>query len=176
MKPGAVRQTDGSSLSQCKSRLWRKRIVALLFPLLVLVALELLFRVFGLYEEPGAEKCHVEFESGTVFFPEWARDISYPKPSDVNRIFVLGGSSAMGFGVDRPFSDLLREKLNHQKLESRWEVINGAVGAFGSHRVLAILERACEFEPDWIVIYTGHNEFLERGLLLSERVSHQSYF
>lgn len=122
-----------SSLSQCKSRLWRKRIVALLFPILVLVALEILFRMFGLYEEPGAEKCHVEFESGTVFFPEWDRDISYPKPSDVNRIFVLGGSSAMGFGVDRPFFDLLREKLNHQKLESRWEVINGAVGAFGSH-------------------------------------------
>ena len=150
-----------SSLSQCTSRSWRKRIVALLFPILVLIALEILFRMFGLYEEPGADKFHVKSELGTVLFPEWDRDISYPKPSDMSRLFVLGGSSARGFGVDRPFSDLLREKLDHQNLESRWEVINGAVGAYGSHRVLAILERACEFEPDWIVIYMGHNEFLE---------------
>ncbi|MFT5128422.1 MAG: lysophospholipase L1-like esterase [Rhodothermales bacterium] len=138
-----------------RRRLWFMRISVVCAPAVALILLEGLLRVAGAFAPTPADM-RVEFEAGTVFFPEWDAEIAMPKPEGTGRIFVLGGSSAMGFGVEAPFSELIQRDL-----PGEWEVINGGVVAYGSHRVLEVLRRAREFKPDAIVLYFGHNEFLE---------------
>jgi len=135
------------------------RLLAVSLPLVLLVLLELVFRVAGLFPDNSSRLNPVGFEAGTRFFPQWDQEFAAAKPPGTRRIFTLGGSCTYGFRVDRPFGELLAESLGERG--GRVEVINGGYPAYGSHRVLAIARRAAEFSPDWFVVYMGHNEFLE---------------
>lgn len=136
---------------------WRMRLLAVSLPLVLLLALELVFRVVGLFPDNSRQLNPVGFELGTSFFPEWDQKLGTPKREGTRRIFTLGGSCTYGFGVEKPFGDLLADSASRPPLE----VINGGYPAYGSHRVLAIARRAARFSPDWLVVYMGHNEFLE---------------
>ena len=75
------------------------------------------------------------------------------------RIFVLGGSAAMGFpepafGVGRVLEALLREEYEGLNVE----VINTAMTAVNSHVVLPIARECARYEPDAMVVYLGNNE------------------
>ncbi len=147
-----------------------------LFPFAAFLFLEGIFYLSGWYgsEENRFENRHIEFEEGTPYFAEWGYQLKMPKPSSIYRIFTVGGSSTMGFGVDRPFSELLQASLIQQQpdwLKNRnLEIINGGREAFGSHRVLEVVKWASLFEPDLIVVYLGHNEFLEEIFFDPSRV------
>ena len=136
---------------------WRMRLLAVSLPLVLLVVLELVLRVAGVFPDNSSQLNPVGFESGTSFFPEWDQKLGTPKGEGTRRIFTLGGSCTYGFGVEKPFGDLLADPASRSPLE----VINGGYPAYGSHRVLAIARRAARFSPDWLVVYMGHNEFLE---------------
>ena len=43
-----------------------------------------------------------------------------------------------------------------------WEVINAGLLSYGSYRVAMVMEELITYEPDLFIVYTGHNEFLER--------------
>jgi lysophospholipase L1-like esterase len=142
------------------------RLLALGFPFALLLLVEGTFRVVGIGAPEGAvadpwANPLVAFEEGTSFFPEWDQNIAMPKPDGVKRVFVVGGSSAAGFGVDVPFSKTLESELRTKLGTDKIEVINGGVGAAGSHRVYEVIRRAGAFDPDLFVVYFGHNEFLE---------------
>ena len=137
----------------------RMKLLAVSLPFLLLLVLELVFRVAGLFPDTSTRLNPVGFAAGTRFFSQWDEEIEQPKPEDTLRIFTLGGSCTYGFRVQRSFSDLMVESLGEDG--RRVEVINGGYPAFGSHRVLAIARRAAEFSPDWFLVYMGHNEFLE---------------
>ena len=123
--------------------------------------LELLLRLGGVQEEVRVPTLEVVFEAGAPLFPEWDAQIPPPKAGETFRIFVLGGSSSQGFGVERPFSALLQHELAANHPERRFEVVNGGLPAAGSHRVLEALKRALDFDADLVIVYLGHNEFLE---------------
>ncbi|MEM7479359.1 MAG: tetratricopeptide repeat protein, partial [Planctomycetota bacterium] len=55
------------------------------------------------------------------------------------------------------------------------EVINCGGLSYASYRVLAILREVKQYDPDLILIYTGHNEFLERRTLENARSEDQSF-
>ncbi|QDV27848.1 Tetratricopeptide repeat protein [Aureliella helgolandensis] len=96
----------------------------------------------------------------------WFNDQSFPrvKRPGTKRIFCLGGSTTFG----RPYSDTtsfcgwLREVLNRIDPHTRWEVINAGGVSYASYRVAAIMEELSQYDPDWFIVYSVHNEFLER--------------
>ncbi len=148
-----------------RRRTWTMRLLALSLPLGVLVACELVFRLAGLFPDTGRQLTPVGFAAGTSFFPEWDDEIAVPRPRDTLRIFTMGGSTTHGFGVEEPFAVLLQQRFAADRSDragtSSVEVINAGYPSYGSHRVLAIVRRAARFSPNWLVVYMGHNEFLE---------------
>lgn len=93
------------------------------------------------------------------------RPESFPaaKSADEFRIFCLGGSTVQGrpFKIETSFTTWLEISLNAAEPARRWEVINCGGVSYASYRLLPILEEVLQYEPDLIIVYTGHNEFLE---------------
>jgi tetratricopeptide (TPR) repeat protein len=87
------------------------------------------------------------------------------KPEGAFRVFVLGGSSAYGFpwGAQAAFARHLRDALRASWPERTIEVINAAGMSYASHRVRIVAHEVLGYQPDLLVIYSGHNEFVERG-------------
>lgn len=86
------------------------------------------------------------------------------KPHNTKRIFCLGGSTTFG----RPFDDRtsyvnwMRRSLPELDGSVSWEVINAGGISYASYRLLNLMEELILYEPDFFIIYTGHNEFLEK--------------
>lgn len=97
---------------------------------------------------------------------DWFNYQQFPvhKDSDVTRVFCLGGSTTFGRPYDdrTSFCGWLREFLPAVDPGKHWEVINAGGISYASYRVLNLMETLGRYEPDLFVIYTGHNEFLEK--------------
>jgi len=80
------------------------------------------------------------------------------------RIFCLGGSTTYGrpYADDTSFCGWLRVLLAEAHPERRFEVINAGGVSYASYRVAVLMEELLDHAPDVFVIYSGHNEFLER--------------
>jgi len=76
------------------------------------------------------------------------------------RIFTFGGSSVAPDpeGLTRSFPAMLRERLNRH-FPRRYQLVNLALPCKDSIYVRHCLDLALAAEPDWIVIYAGHNDF-----------------
>ncbi len=83
------------------------------------------------------------------------------KESNTYRIFVLGGSSAEGFPYNfyNSFSGRMKQKLDLETQGVNFEVINLGITAVNSYVIWDLRKRISDFEPDAIVLYTGHNEY-----------------
>jgi lysophospholipase L1-like esterase len=79
------------------------------------------------------------------------------------RIFCLGGSTVQGrpFAIETSFTTWLELSLEAANPNRRWEVVNCGGVSYASYRLVPILEEVLDYEPDLILLYTGHNEFLE---------------
>ncbi len=93
------------------------------------------------------------------------------KGPETVRIFCLGGSAAYGypFGASIAFPHWLEVGCQTLWPEQEFEVINVAGMSYGSHRILILLEEILEYAPDLVVLYSGHNEFIERDFFLETR-------
>jgi tetratricopeptide (TPR) repeat protein len=86
------------------------------------------------------------------------------KPEGVFRIVCVGGSSTYG----RPFFDAtsfpgwLRALLPAAQGTRSWEVINAGALSYASYRDVGLMEELARYQPDLFIVYSGHNEFLER--------------
>ncbi|MDP8254565.1 MAG: GDSL-type esterase/lipase family protein [Candidatus Alcyoniella australis] len=86
------------------------------------------------------------------------------------RVFVFGGSAAWGFGYygGGSFPALLQRLLAQRYPQRDIEVINLAQVGYSSTQILArareVLER---YDPDLLVVYSGHNEGLELRAILA---------
>ncbi len=93
-------------------------------------------------------------------------DQTFPvkKPKGAYRIFCVGGSTTYGrpYGDVTSFCGWLREFLKEAQPERRWEVINAGGISYASYRVAVLMEELIRYDPDLFVVYSGHNEFLER--------------
>ncbi len=79
------------------------------------------------------------------------------------RIFCVGGSTTYG----RPYADRtsyvgwVRRLLAASHPDLDLEVINAGGISYASYRVAALVDELVAYQPDLLIIYTGHNEFLE---------------
>jgi lysophospholipase L1-like esterase len=85
------------------------------------------------------------------------------KGADEFRIFCLGGSTVQGrpYSIETSFTTWLEMNLQAADPSRRWEVVNCGGVSYASYRLVPILEEVLGYQPDLIILYTGHNEFLE---------------
>ncbi len=78
------------------------------------------------------------------------------------RIVVQGGSTAAGFPYGRwaGLAGMLGDRLEAAYPDREIEVISTAMAAVNSYTLLDFVDEIIEIEPDVVLIYAGHNEFL----------------
>jgi len=162
----------------------RKACFAAFTVVLVLVVVEVVLTLAGVAPDVASEDPFVGFESRLPLFESTKdqagqsiyrtalnkrtlfNDQQFPlhKRAGTYRIFCMGGSTTYG----RPYRDStsfvgwLRAFLQTAAPETNWEVINCGGISYASYRVAALMEELVKYEPDMFIIYSGHNEFLER--------------
>ncbi len=150
------------------------RIIAVALPVVGLLLLELLLRLFGYgcstsfflkSRVAGRDVVIDNAQFARRFFPPGLARSPQPlvmaaaKEPGAWRIFVLGESAAMGdpepaFGFPRLLEVLLREAMPGRKVE----VINVAVTAINSHVIRGIARDCADKQGDWWIVYMGNNE------------------
>jgi Flp pilus assembly protein TadD len=85
------------------------------------------------------------------------------KPENGLRIFTLGGSSAYGYpwGADASFTGILGDVLAEALPDRRVEAINAAGISYAMHRLRFVAREVVEYQPDILIVFSGHNEFIE---------------
>lgn len=109
-----------------------------------------------------------------LFFPVTGDETNFPRPQmpytrfpvkkepGTFRFFTVGASSsvAMPYGPNAAFTSFLREMIAAGMAGTKVEGINASMTAVSSYQVgrwvSEILDR---YDPDLVVVYTGHNEF-----------------
>ncbi|MGF1636310.1 MAG: hypothetical protein ACFCUU_04505 [Cyclobacteriaceae bacterium] len=83
------------------------------------------------------------------------------KPKGTFRIFVMGGSSAIGFPYHQngSFHRMLAYRLKHTFPDKNIEIINVAMTAVNSYTLHDFTPELIELQPDAVLIYAGHNEY-----------------
>ncbi|MFO7906989.1 MAG: tetratricopeptide repeat protein [Pirellulaceae bacterium] len=162
---------------------WKKVVFSLIVCTLFFLALEVVLRVCGITPLVQREDPYVGFSSYIPLFVKDtvdgqprlttspaklghfnAQQFSRSKPENTFRIFCVGGSTTYG----RPYNDTtsfcgwLREFLPAADPSRHWEVVNAGGVGYASYRVAKLMEELVHYEPDLFIIYSGHNEFLER--------------
>ena len=145
-----------------------------LFPALLLLAIEGGLRLFGHGRSMDFATSHPingqrmivsnPYFTDQFFGPRLARDcrpfaLSPKKDPDVFRVFVLGGSAAMGipepgFNMGRLLEVMLRDQYPGLKPE----VVNVAITASNSHVALPVARACARLDPDLFIVYMGNNE------------------
>ncbi|MBO9613495.1 MAG: hypothetical protein J7619_12405 [Dyadobacter sp.] len=83
------------------------------------------------------------------------------KPSGTRRIFVLGESTTIGYPYfhNGSFHRWLQYRLAHTFPDQHFEIVNLALTAVNSYTVLGFARELVDYQPDAVLIYTGHNEY-----------------
>jgi tetratricopeptide (TPR) repeat protein len=166
---------DGSRPKRGRFRGWRgwvlRVLLLVLAPLAVLGLLEGGLRLAGygyptgFFLESDADGDWVtNHHFGRRFFPPSLVRDPHPcmlsaKPAGSVRIFILGGSAAMGT-PDPAFSfgRILEVLLRHRYPGTHIEVVNAAMTAINSHVAFEIARDCAAREPDLFCVYLGNNE------------------
>lgn len=116
-------------------------------------------RVVPLFERDG-DRMRTKMARQLYFRPE---SFAANKPATERRLFVLGGSTVQGrpYAVETAFSTWLELTLGAADPGHTWEVVNCGGVSYASYRLVPILAEVLEYAPDLVIVYTGHNEFLE---------------
>ncbi|MDX1678757.1 tetratricopeptide repeat protein [Arsukibacterium sp.] len=174
--------TDYSSVTTGKVLSRRKVLfytIALSIPLLLLLLSELLLRQTSLYQRyplvvpvpamPGYLQANPSLIKRYFATPEQALKVSpdtqYFRAEKIpgqHRIVFIGGSSAAGFPYGRwgAPAAMLQQRLKRLYPEQTIEVVNLAMAAINSYTLLDISNEVIALQPDLVLIYAGHNEFL----------------
>lgn len=167
-------------MNQSRLKRWLFRAIALLLGLLPLLVMELLCGWFGWGEPTLPVDPFVGFRGSRPLFERSAdgqrwqiaanRQVFFcpdqflaDKPADEFRVFCLGGSTVQGrpYAIETSFTTWLELSLSAADSRRRFDVINCGGISYASYRLVPILDEVLQHEPDLIIVYTGHNEFLE---------------
>jgi tetratricopeptide (TPR) repeat protein len=160
---------------------WLKNLAALCIGLVLLALVELVLGLAGvtpLSEEDrfvgfaGNERLFVPDDASpgqlhlnpikAAYFNQ--QSFAATKPAGTFRIVVLGGSTVYG----RPwlgqtaFAAWLKLLLEEEVPDLRVDLINAGGISYASYRLKRLLPELLGYAPDLVVLYAGHNEFLER--------------
>lgn len=83
------------------------------------------------------------------------QSFAMPKPPDVYRVFVVGGSVAMPYA--KPNQPLARELA--RALGQPVEVIGAGMGGYDSARDLLVAREVLGYSPDLLVVMSGNNDY-----------------
>lgn len=85
------------------------------------------------------------------------------RPQGSALVFCLGGSSVYGYphGAAFAFPARLEAALRVTHPEHQVYVVNQGGMSYGSARLRLLADQLMSYHPDIVVIYTGHNEFIE---------------
>ena len=159
-----------------RKRLWLFKGIALLLPLVALCLVEGVLRLFGyghdlslFVEDPdrrgywvmnryASERYFTQTENATIGNFE-----SFPqrKADGTVRIFVLGESTTIGYPYmhNGSFHRWLQYRLLHSFPDKEFEIINLALTAVNTYTVYGFAQELADYQPDAVLIYTGHNEY-----------------
>ena len=161
-------------------RRWAFRAAAVGLSLVPLLVVEGVLRAGGYGETSESGDPYVSFEGVQPLFvkneagdryeipksrQEFFRPESFAavkRPGEF-RIFCLGGSTVQGrpYAIETSFTTWLELSLNTVDAGRTWDVVNCGGVSYASYRLVPILQEVLGHQPDLIVLYTGHNEFLE---------------
>lgn len=102
------------------------------------------------------------FTTDDALIPEFKPSLfRKTKAKNSIRIFCLGESSMFGvpYQMTANIPAILRRQLRALLPDKEIEVINLGASAINTNVILHFAPRLIQFEPDLILIYTGHNEF-----------------
>lgn len=152
-------------------------------PFVILLLLELILRLssFGseyplfidkaisktqsaLYLQPNPKVINRYF-SDEKLAPKVSPDTVYfkkEKSAGSFRIFIQGGSTAAGFPYGRwgSLQGMLEQRFKRLYPDKEIEIINTAMAAVNSYTLLDFVDEIIEQQPDLVLIYAGHNEYL----------------
>lgn len=170
---------ENKSMSEKKSQRKSFYIIAVMLPIIILAATETILRVADyrptepLFIESASLKGYLQPNENVIkrFFPspEMAPDVSpdtqyflQRKPSNSFRIVVQGGSTAAGFPYGRwgSLAGMLQQRFKRLYPDKKIEVINTAMASVNSYTLLDFVDEIIQIEPDLVLIYAGHNEYL----------------
>lgn len=83
------------------------------------------------------------------------------KAANTIRIFVLGESTTIGYPYfhNGSFHRWLQYRLEQMYPDKNFEIINLSLTAVNSYTVLDFGKQLAQYQPDAVLIYTGHNEY-----------------
>jgi len=155
-------------------------IAAIALPVIVLIVLEISLRLLtDLGGYPPLLKHVIDTEKGSLYVVDQQRARSYffanrdrpgynsqysfylPKPTNTVRILLAGESAIQGYPQSRHLiaSSFLKEMLTDVWPGRDVEILNIGTTAVASFPVMDMTQEALAFDPDLVVVYTGHNEF-----------------
>lgn len=156
------------------------RLTAILLGLLPFVLIEMAFRLAGwgdpdYRDDPFAGFFHARalfvpsgdgehYETSPARYRFFQPDSFLAKKPDKEfRIFCLGGSTVQGrpFSIETSFTRWLEIGLRSADPRKQWKVVNCGGISYASYRLMPILQEVLRRQADLIVVYSGHNEFLE---------------
>lgn len=158
----------------------RLRLLLMGFGMGLLLLLEVLCRWMGWGQELIGEDPFVSFEENISLFEpsletgsyqvrasrmKWFSPEAFPqeKAPNATRLFVLGGSTVKGrpWSRETAFPFWMRLALETLEPGRRWEVVNVGGLSYASYRLAPLFQECLGYQPDLMVLCTGHNEFLE---------------
>ena len=175
-KSSASKPTPGRLRTFSKRQEFIFRVLLVIFPVILIICLELVLRLahFGygnrIFQQSTVDSRYLEivpdlgrryFPSGS-FYPSVSHNFMLAeKPANCFRIFVLGGSTARGYPYyyNGSFSSMLKVMLEKSYPGTYFEIVNLAMVAVNSYTVRDLLPHLWKYNPDLILIYSGHNEF-----------------
>jgi tetratricopeptide (TPR) repeat protein len=155
---------------------WLFKAIAIAVPIIILALFELSLRLFHygynmdlfmtypanpdyMIMNPDASK---KFFVNPAFAASGNSEL-FKKIKDKNtvRIFVLGESTTIGFPYfhNGSFHRWLLYRLMREYPDRHFEIINVSLTAVNSYTVLDFSKEIVHYEPDAVLIYSGHNEY-----------------
>lgn len=151
----------------------------LILPFLLLLALEGILRLSGFGHTyplfipaagiPGYMQPNPELIKRYFHRPELAPDVSpdtvlfkQVKEPDSFRIVIQGGSTAAGFPFGRFGSPTGQLQTRFKRLypDKNIEIISTAMASVNTYTLLDTVQEIIAIQPDLVLIYAGHNEYL----------------
>ncbi|GAB4015699.1 hypothetical protein GCM10028808_41650 [Spirosoma migulaei] len=152
------------------------KITAILLPFFLLGLIEIILRVFhyghnvNLFIEYPEDKAYYVLnpDASKRYFTNQkiattGNSEPFKKKKDENtlRIFILGESTTIGYPYfhNGSFHRWLQYRLTHTFPNRNFEIINLSLTAVNSYTVFGFAKELINYEPDAVLIYTGHNEY-----------------
>jgi len=152
------------------------KVLAILFPFVLMVILEFVLRLcnYGhntdlFVKYPKDDRfMQMNYYASDKFFSDTTNAtkgnselFTVNKAPNTFRIFVLGESTTIGYPYfhNGSFHRWLQFRLMQMYPDRNFEIINLSLTAVNSYTVLDFGRQLAKYQPDAIMIYTGHNEY-----------------